>query len=178
MIRSAITAMMFAVLPATAQAGPEAEAVIAEAASEIAGGPGHTSALMDKIDVEAIAHFVLGRHSRDLSEKDRSDFTNAFRQFLDAAIRRQAGEFTDAQVDILGSFDRNGRDSIVQSIASDGAGNTAMVRWRLAKRGETWRVVDLQVEGLWLSIELRAQISAILGNPGASIADAIAALDG
>jgi len=177
MLRHAIAAITFAALPVTAQASPETEAVIAEAASEITSGPARTSALMGKINVEAIAHFVLGRHANELSEQERADFTNAFRHYLSDAIRRQASQYTSAKVDIVGSFDRNARDSVVQSIVSDKAGNTATVSWRLAKRGDSWQVIDLQVEGLWLSIELRSQVSAILGNPGTTIADAIAALE-
>lgn len=176
MLRSAITAVLLAALPAGALAGPEAEAVITEIAEDFAHGQTQTTALIEQIDTGAIAHFVLGRHSKSLSEADRLRFRTAFQQYLTDTIREESGRFAQAQVDILGSLDRNPRDSVVQSRVSDKSGNTTMVRWRLTKRGDAWRIVDLQIEGLWLAIELRAQISAILGNPGADIDEAILGL--
>ncbi len=51
------------------------------------------------------------------------------------------------------------------------------VRWRVINRNGSWRVVDVQAFGLWLAIEQRAQIAAILDQNGGSIDDVIASLD-
>jgi phospholipid transport system substrate-binding protein len=55
-------------------------------------------------------------------------------------------------------------------------GEAMTVRWRVMQRENEWRVVDVEVLGLWLAIEQRAQIAAILDKPRATIDDAIAAL--
>ena len=46
----------------------------------------------------------------------------------------------------------------------------------MIERNGEWRVGDVEVLGLWLAIEQRAQIAAILDKPRATIDDAIAAL--
>ena len=56
-------------------------------------------------------------------------------------------------------------------------GDEMTVRWRVMERDGAWRVVDVEVSGLWLAIEQRAQIAAIMDKPHATIDDAIAALD-
>ncbi len=50
------------------------------------------------------------------------------------------------------------------------------MRWRVLRRDGDWRLVDVEVHGMWLAIEQRAQIAAILDRPRATIDDAIAAL--
>ncbi len=47
----------------------------------------------------------------------------------------------------------------------------------LAKSPGEWKVVDVEVLGLWLAIEQRAQIAAIMDKPRATIDDAIDALN-
>ena len=48
------------------------------------------------------------------------------------------------------------------------------VRWRVIERKGNWSVVDLEVAGIWLAIEQRAQVASILSRPGANIDDVIA----
>jgi phospholipid transport system substrate-binding protein len=56
----------------------------------------------------------------------------------------------------------------------EGNGSPITLRWRVIERGGKWSVVDLEFAGLWLAIEQRAQVSAILDRPGADIEDVIA----
>ena len=43
------------------------------------------------------------------------------------------------------------------------------MRWRLLERDGSWRLVDVEVHGLWLAIEQRAQVVAALSRPGTSV---------
>ena len=42
------------------------------------------------------------------------------------------------------------------------------------ERKGAWSVVDLEVAGIWLAIEQRAQVASLLSRPGADIDDVIA----
>lgn len=178
MVRSLILAAALFVAGPGAHAGPEAEAAIAEAATIVTGPSQRTSALIDRMDADAIARFTLGRHARSFTAADVARYSEALEAFLATMIERESGRFAGSDVEIIGSIDRSPSDSIVSTRIYKRDGQTDTIRWRLMARNNGWRIVDVEVAGLWLAIEQRAQIGAILGRRGASIDDAIAALAG
>ncbi len=170
----ATAALAFTALPALA--GQEAEAIISGAAVHISDPVRGQEAFRASIDVPAVARFTLGKHANRISEDERQRFTTAFDQFLGTRFDKHRSDFANAKVEVLGSKDRSETDSIVETRVSPKDKEPMTVRWRVMKREGEWRVVDVEVLGLWLAIEQRAQIAAIMDKPRATIEDAIAAL--
>ena len=77
------------------------------------------------------------------------------------------------EVEVVDTAARNARDAIVTTELHGGA-VPLKVRWRVIERKGSWSVVDLEVAGIWLAIEQRAQVASILSRPGADIDDVIA----
>lgn len=178
MFRTVLASLAIALAPLPALAGPEAEALIAGAAAEITDPVKGEEAFTRSIDVPAVARFALGKHARRVSADEQARFTEALSAFLTETFRDNAGKFQDAKITVLGSKDRSPTDSIVETRVVQKGEDPMTVRWRVIAREGEWRVVDVEVLGLWLAIEQRAQISAILDRPRATIDDAIAALNG
>ncbi|MCA8901874.1 MAG: ABC transporter substrate-binding protein [Hyphomonas sp.] len=176
MFRSLIAAALVSLLPLGAHAGPEAEALIARAAKDIADPAYGETAFTRAIDVPTVARFSLGKHVRRISEAEQAKFTAAFETFLTGTFRDNAATFRSAQIRVIGSVDRSATDSVVETRVTPDGEEELTVRWRVLQRGGEWRIVDVEVLGLWLAIEQRAQIDAILARPRATIDDAIAAL--
>jgi len=59
---------------------------------------------------------------------------------------------------------RNGRVVLVDSRIIGGAGGPVV--WRLARRGGASRVVDINVGGIWLSLQLRSMVQQRLNGHG------------
>jgi phospholipid transport system substrate-binding protein len=176
MIRTLIASAVIALAPLPALAGPEAEALIAGAAAEISDPVKGEEAFTRSIDIAAVARFALGKHARRVSADEQARFTEALSVFLSDTFRDNADKFQEAEIVVLGSTDRSATDSIVVTRVTPKGEDPMTVRWRVIERNGEWRVVDVEVLGLWLAIEQRAQISAILDRPRATIDDAIAAL--
>ncbi|MEL6861126.1 MAG: ABC transporter substrate-binding protein [Pseudomonadota bacterium] len=151
------------------------EALVSEAASEIAQSERSrvADAVLSHIDTKAIASFTLGRHGRALAPEDKARFADAFEAFLRRQVEANAHQFAGVEVDVVDTASRNARDAIVTTQVQ-GLGEPLKVRWRVIQRDGEWSVVDLEVAGIWLAIEQRAQVAAILGRPGADIDDVIA----
>lgn len=178
MFRILFASAAIALAPLPALAGPDAEALIAGAASEITDPVKGEEAFTRAIDVTTVARFALGKHARQVSADEQARFTAALSEFLADTFRDNADKFRDAKIEVLGSKDRSATDSIVETRVTQKGVDPMTVRWRVIAREGEWRVVDVEVLGLWLAIEQRAQISAILDRPRATIDDAIAALAG
>lgn len=129
--------------------------------------------VLSHIDTRAIASFTLGRHGRALPAHDKARFTRAFETFLRRQIEANAHQFSGVEVSVVNTSARNARDAIVTTEVRNES-DALKVRWRVIERGGKWSVVDLEVAGIWLAIEQRAQVAAILSRPGADIDDVIA----
>lgn len=175
-IRALLASAAFALTPLPAFAGQEAEALIATTASEISDPARGKQAFRESIDVPAVARFTLGKHARQISDEEHKRFTAAFDTFIANTFDKHNDDFINAKVEVLGSVDRSPTDSIVETRVTPASKEPMTVRWRVMERDGEWRVVDVEVLGLWLAIEQRAQIAAILDKPRATIDDAIAAL--
>jgi phospholipid transport system substrate-binding protein len=176
MLRTLLASAAIALAPLPALAGPEAEALIAGAAANISDPVKGEEAFTQSIDVPAVARFALGKHARRVSAEEQARFTEALSLFLAETFRENAGTFREADIRVLGSRDRSESDSIVETRITPKGEDPMTVRWRVIEREGQWRAVDVEVLGLWLAIEQRAQIAAILDRPRATIDDAIAAL--
>ena len=152
-----------------------AEALVSAAASEIAQSERSrvADAVLSHIDTKAIANFTLGRHGRAIAPADKARFAQAFEDFLRRQIEANAHQFAGVEVNVVDTSARNARDAIVTTEVQ-GLDQPLKVRWRVIERSGKWSVVDLEVAGIWLAIEQRAQVAAILGRPGADIEDVIA----
>lgn len=171
----ASAALAFTALPAFA--GQEAESLIANTATQISDPARGEAAFSESIDVPAVARFTLGKHARRISDEESKRFTAAFDNFIASTFQKHRDDFANADVKVIGSVDRSATDSIVETRVTPPGKDEMIVRWRVMERDGEWRVVDVEVLGLWLAIEQRAQIAAILDKPRATIDDAIAALN-
>jgi phospholipid transport system substrate-binding protein len=176
-IRALLASASLAMTAFPAFAGQEAEALIASTATLISDPARGEAAFSESIDVPAVARFALGRHVRRISVDESQRFTAAFDSFIDSTFEKHRHDFTNAEVKVIGSVDRSATDSIVETRVTPPGKDEMIVRWRVMERDGEWRVVDVEMLGLWLAIEQRAQIAAILDKPRATIDDAIAALD-
>jgi len=82
-------------------------------------------------------------------------------------------EYRGRDVKVIGSTDRNARDSIVDTEIVRADGQELEVRWRVLNRGGNYQVVDvaLNAEGnlIWLAIEQQAQFLSILDQNNGSV---------
>ena len=175
--RAILTAAALAMTALPAFAGQEAEAVISGTAAQISDPERGRDVFRQSIDVPAVARFTLGKHVHRISDDERQRFTEAFDHFLASRFDQHRSDFEGARIEVIGSRDRNAKDSIVETRVSPKGKEPMTVRWRVMERGGEWRVVDVEVLGLWLAIEQRAQIAAIMDRPRATIEDVIAALE-
>lgn len=176
MFRTFLVSVALALSTPAAFAGPAAEAVIGEAADELVRGTFDDGRLEAVIDTQRIARFALGRHVRTLEPGEIRRFVSAFDIYLGSVLDEHAGRFAGAEVEVMGSRDRSDRDSIVTTRITLPGEMPQTVRWRVLEVDGAWRVVDVEAFGLWLAIEQRAQLAAILDRRGTGIEDAIRAL--
>jgi phospholipid transport system substrate-binding protein len=141
-----------------------AKDVLALANSGVRGGALQSrfvSLLQRHSDIRSIAMFSLGNYQKEFPSALRS-------QYYDLVVRYTAGLFAFYVEDFAGSgFDiksskAQGKAIIVDSAIRYEGGTSSPVKWRVVNVGSGFRVNDVNVRGIWLSLQMRDKFTSVL----------------
>jgi phospholipid transport system substrate-binding protein len=121
-------------------------------------------------DARKTALFTLGNYRRGASEADLEDFVKAFTAYATAVYESRLDQYKGQTLKVVGSIDNKPNDVTVNMIVVDpNARNPLRVAFRLLGGNNNYRFVDIQVEGIWLSVDQREQFAAFLSKNSGSI---------
>lgn len=132
-------------------------------------------------NLDAVAKFVIGKYAKRFTPEEMDAYLTTFRSYALAVYEFYFNEYRGRDVKVMGSTDRNARDSIVDTEIIRSDGQELEVRWRVLNRGGKYQVVDvaLNAEGnlIWLAIEQQAQFLSILDQNNGSVDALIAKIN-
>ncbi len=116
--------------------------------------------LHKRADVRAIAFFALGSWRKKLPKDLMGDYINLVVNYTANAFIGYVDRFAGAKVAIEGSSSQGGFTTVDANLTY-AAGSTSQIRFRFADSGNP-RVKDVNVQGIWLSLQLRDRFSGML----------------
>ncbi len=121
-------------------------------------------------DVRKTAMFTLGNYRRTASNEEVEDFVKAFYDFAAATYESRLDQYKGQSLKVTGSIDNRPGDVTVNTIVvGRNSREPLRVGFRLLGGNSAYRFVDIQVEGIWLSIEQKDQFSAFLSQHGGRV---------
>ena len=102
-----------------------------------------------------------------------SDLVAAVSRFVTRSFESNARRLQGGGFEVTGIVERPGYVEVAGRIVGSGA----PVRWRLAEAGGGFRVIDVNVEGVWLSLQLRDIVTARLRQNNGDFEAVIASLE-
>lgn len=184
---AAAVAVTLAVAPTSSAADPAAEQYVAQNANmaistlsdralTAADRQARFRTLMQRFaDVPSISNFVLGANAAGQLRANPAlnrEWQAVFMDYSVAVYEDQLDQFRGNEVKVIGSVERiPGRDVVVKStITPRGASQSMPVQWRIVKRGEAWKVVDVSLvldrNEVWLAQRQQRDFANILGARG------------
>lgn len=120
---------------------------------------------IDKVDIDFVAKFVLGKHWREASPEQKKDYTAAYKPFI---LKNYAGKLAkySGQTYELKSSHTEDDASIVPMIIHDTNGRDVSVDYRLRSLGSGFKIVDITVEGVSLLTTQRSEFNGIVERKG------------
>lgn len=167
--------------PATAAPAPEAgEFIVALADRAIAGLTDKVASradresrfrtlLTDGFDVPHIARFVLGRYWRTASETERAEYLQLFEDFLVHSYSQRFGEYAGENLKVAGTRAMPDSEVMVLTDLLRPSGPPVKVEWRLRRNGSLFKITDVVVEGVSMSITQRDDFSATIQRAGGRV---------
>ncbi len=113
-------------------------------------------------DLPAIGKFVLGRYSRNVTPEDQSKFDSLFEDVVVYTWARRFGEYNGQSLKVSSSTPDGGDGAIVKSSVVDKGGDNIAVDFRLRKRAEGYKAVDVIIAGVSMAITYRQEYTTVL----------------
>lgn len=117
-------------------------------------------------DIPAIGRFVLGRFARGVSPGDQQSFDTLFEDVIVYTWSRRFSEYNGQTLKVTSSTADGADGSLVKSTVIGKGGDSFAVDWRLRKRPEGHRVVDVIVGGVSMAITYRNEYANIITQNG------------
>jgi phospholipid transport system substrate-binding protein len=126
--------------------------------------------ILNYADARKTALFTLGNYRRGASDADIEAFVKAFTEFATAVYESRLDQYKGQTLKVTGSIDNKPGDVTVNMVVVDpGARDPLRVAFRLLGGNGSYRFVDVQVAGIWLSVEQRDQFASYLSKHNGSV---------
>ncbi|MBI2717538.1 MAG: ABC transporter substrate-binding protein [Rhizobiales bacterium] len=153
-----------AVDPAETYVSNIADEVMKLANSGLSGNTlrGRFASLLNRyINLRGIANYALGPYQSKLPLGKRDEFYRLVNNYAAALFVYYVKDFQGSELEII-SNTKQGSFTVIQSAIKQTGGGREQVRWRLASSGGGFRVADVNVKGVWLTISMKDRFSRVL----------------
>ncbi len=122
--------------------------------------------LRTHFDLDLISRAVLGKHWRHATAEQRETYRRLFEDYLIATNARRLERYAGEGFQVVGSRDKGSKGTFVASRIVRPQGEPIRLVWRLKRVGQSWRVVDLAVEGVSMLMTHRSDFDAAIRQSG------------
>ncbi len=123
-------------------------------------------------NVHGIGRFVLGRYWNQASEEERQEYLDLFEELV---VRTYADRFSEysgekfAIAKVQRDAERPNYATVGTTILRPG-GQNVRVDWRVRQEeDQSWRVVDIVIEGVSMSVTQRSEFASVIESKGGTI---------
>lgn len=123
------------------------------------------SIFTDKVDINFVAKFVLGKNWRTATPAQQQAYIVAYKPFILKNYASKLAKYS-GQTYNLKSARPDGDASVVTMEIVDPNGQNVMVDYRLKEAGGGFKIVDIAVEGVSLLTTQRSEFNGIVESKG------------
>ena len=127
--------------------------------------------LRDSFDMATIGRFALGQYWRVATPAQRTEYLRLFEKMIVDVYSERFVTYNGQTLKMDGTKQVNDTDSMVTTfVVPKNGGSSVRVDWRVRQSGGAYRIVDIVVEGVSMSVTQRSDFSAVLNRGGGDIA--------
>lgn len=123
---------------------------------------GRFASLLNRyVNLRSIANLSLGQYQKKISAGDRERLHSLFSNYAAALFVYYVDDFKGKGLEIKSSA-KQGNFITINSAIIQNSGGREQVRWRLVQSGGGYRVSDINVKGVWLTIATKKRFTDVL----------------
>ena len=159
-----LSPVLAAVDPAEGYVGKIADEVMSLANSGAKGTAlrGRFASVLNRyVNLRNIANFALGPYQKKLPPGDKNEFYSLFNNYAAALFVYYVDDFKGSDLQII-STSKQGKYLTIVSAIKQKDGGREQVKWRLIAVGGGYKISDINVKGVWLTIATKKRFSDVL----------------
>ena len=125
--------------------------------------------LQKKFDIQTIARFALGTYWREATKSQRKEYMILFENMIVRTYTTRFEDYSSQKLKITGDIPSGKRDFLVFSQILQEDGPPVNLEWRLRKKNDKLRIIDVVVEGISMSITQRSDFSSVIQRGGGKV---------
>ena len=181
-LKSLLTASVIAVAAVAAQAQSAPDALVKQISTDVidaakadaavqAGNLSRIQSLVDSkvmpnVNFEVATRSAVGPKWREASPEQRAKLQAEFKTMLMRLYAGALSQVKDQTVEITKTVPVSGSTQTVVQSEVRGKGEPIKLDYRLDKFGDAWKIIDVNVGGVWLVQNYRSQFASELGKGG------------
>ena len=129
-------------------------------------------------DMPWIARFVLGRNWRLATPQQREEYLDLFQAIVEHTYSRQFTDYSGQKIKVLGhKIGKRKYIFVLSKIYDPKQSNINIsVHWRLVPEGNSFKIVDVVIEGVSMGVTQRNEYASVLQRNGNNISALIKAM--
>ena len=132
---------------------------------------------LDGFAVPQIGQFILGRFWRVASDVERAEYLQLFTDYIVQIYANRLTDYSDGTLHVLQSRTEPDNQATVISEFARPSSAPAKIDWQVRKDASAkYRVLDLRIEGVSMSVTQRDEFAAIIQRNGGKIEGLLAQL--
>lgn len=127
--------------------------------------------LNSNFDIPRIGKFAVGRYWRKMTPAQQKEYQQTFKKMLVNVYSSRFDEYQGQKITISDTVSLSEKDTLVKSIISGGSNGAEIpVDWRIRHTNGTYKVIDVMVAGVSMSVTQRSDFSAVIQRGGGDVA--------
>lgn len=123
--------------------------------------------VLQNVDARKTALFALGASRRGLSPQAVENYVRAFTDYITTIYESRFEKYRDLEIKVLSSIDHGPGDVTVLTQGAPakdrpGAKDPIIIGFRLNGAGGNYKIVDVQIAGIWVSIDQRERFAEMM----------------
>lgn len=122
--------------------------------------------LREHFDLKAIGRFVLSRAWRTTPAEQREEYLGLFSEFVVRTYAQRLGGYAGEKFEITSAKPLGRRDALVVTQIKRQAGPILSAGWRVRKKENGHKIIDVMVEGVSMAAAQRSEFESIVRKEG------------
>lgn len=123
--------------------------------------------LKNSFDMKTIGRFALGRNWNSATPQQQQEYMSLFEDMVVNVYAARFNEYKGQKLDVQSARPDGDKDTLVTSYIVDPNGSGKFqVDWRVRNKGGSYKIVDVIIEGVSMSLTQRSDFSSVIQRGG------------
>lgn len=122
--------------------------------------------LRKSFDMQTIGRFSIGQYWKALSPEEQKEYLKLFEAMVVDVYAQRFNDYQGQKFEVSGTRPNGKKDILVTSYIVPDAGEKIQIDWRVRPKNGGYRIIDVIIEGVSMSVTQRSDFSSVIQRGG------------